>query len=52
MKLVSDFCPQHPITGLCRGLFCAVFRNFAKQNHHHSPDYQNNYFRKNMPLRV
>ena len=28
----TDFHPRHPISGLCRGLFCAVFRNFAKHN--------------------
>jgi hypothetical protein len=26
LKQVSYFYPQHPISGLCRGLFCAVFR--------------------------
>ena len=30
LKQVSYFYPRHPISGLCRGLFCAVFRTFAK----------------------
>ena len=29
LKLLSDFHPRHPISGLCRGLFCAVFSIFT-----------------------
>ena len=30
LNICSDFHPRHPISGLCRGLFRAVFRTFAE----------------------
>ena len=33
MKLLSDFYPRQSFYWFCRGLFCAVFRNFAKHNY-------------------
>ena len=31
LKLVSYYYPRQPFSWLCRGLFCAVFRNFELQ---------------------
>ncbi len=32
LKPLIKIHPRHPIFGLCRGLFCAVFRNFTDKN--------------------